>query len=106
MGVIMDYNSDFTGGLLELIAITLIQYVIIVFTLGFATPFAITFKQRWVASHTYIEGYQLKFVGNAGDLLIQWVKWLLLTFITLGIYGLWVGLKMQQWVARNTIFNN
>ncbi len=70
----MEYNSDFTGGLLELIAISIIQYVLIVFTLGFGLPFAITFKQRWVASHTYIEGYQLKFVGNAGDLLIQWVK--------------------------------
>ena len=100
----MEYKSEFTGGLLELIAVGIVQWIIIAFTLGFGTPFAVVFKQKWMASHTYVEGYQLEFIGNAGDLIIQWIKWLILTFITFGIYGFWVGLRMHQWIAANTVF--
>ena len=102
----MEYESEFTGELLELIAVGIVQGLISVFTLGFGIPFAVVFKQRWMASHTFIEGYQLEFIGNAGDLIIEWIKWMILTFITFGIYGFWVGLRLHQWIVKNTVFKN
>ena len=47
----------------------------------------------------------LKFIGTGMGLFGQWIKWLLLTIVTLGIYGFWVNLKMRQWVVRNTVFD-
>ena len=46
------------------------------------------------------------FTGSAFGLFGNWIKWLLLTIITLGIYGFWVGIKIRDWKARNTIFIN
>lgn len=44
------------------------------------------------------------FDGSATQLFGNWIKWLLLTVITLGIYGLWVRIKMTQWVTKHTHF--
>jgi len=100
----MNNKSEFTGGLLGLIGVSIISMIIVVFTLGICVPYAVVIKQRWIAEHTYIEGKQLKFIGTGLSLFGQWIKWLLLTFITLGVYGFWVNIKMKQWVVRNTVF--
>ncbi len=97
-------NSKFTGGLLGYIGISIVSGIIVLFTLGICLPYAIVIYQRWVAEHTYIEGKQLKFVGTGISLFGQWIKWLLLCIITLGIYSLWVNIKMKQWVVQNTCF--
>jgi uncharacterized membrane protein YjgN (DUF898 family) len=102
----MNQKSEFTGTLLDNIAVNIVTFLLLLVTLGFGLPFAVTYKQRWVASNTYINGRQLKFVGSGGDLLVQWIKWFILILITLGIYGLWVNLKFHQWVVRNTVFND
>lgn len=46
------------------------------------------------------------FVGKAGSLFGNWIKWLLLTIITFGIYGFWVNIKLKQWIAKHTLFQN
>ncbi|MBW4258496.1 DUF898 domain-containing protein [Methanobacterium sp. YSL] len=97
-------KSDYTAGLFMTIVFNLVASTIIVLSLGILTPFAIVIRQQFVASHTYIEGKQLEFVGTGMGLFGQWIKWFLLTIITLGIYGFWVNLKMHQWVIRNTQF--
>ncbi|MDY0276713.1 MAG: DUF898 family protein [Acholeplasma sp.] len=97
-------NSKFTGGLLGLIGIAILSGIIVLFTLGICLPYAVVIRQRWIAEHTYIEGKQLKFVGTGISLFGQWIKWLLLCIITLGIYSLWVNIKMKQWVVQNTCF--
>lgn len=97
-------KSDYTAGLFMTIVYNLVASTIIVLSLGILTPFAIVIKQQFVASHTHIEGKQLEFVGTGMGLFGQWIKWFLLTIITLGIYGFWVNLKMHQWVIRNTQF--
>ena len=98
--------SEFTGSLLDNIAVSIVAALLVVVTFGFGLPFAVTYKQRWVASNTYIQGRRLKFVGSGGDLFAQWIKWIILMIITLGIYSLWVNLKFHQWVIRNTVFND
>ena len=86
-------ESKFDGGLLGLIGIGILQGLLIVFTLGFGAPWAVCMKERWYADHTTIEGRRLTFDGTGGQLFGNYIKWFLLTIITLGIYGLWLSIK-------------
>ncbi|HDU8533600.1 TPA: DUF898 family protein, partial [Enterococcus faecalis] len=38
----------------------------------------------------------------AMQLFGHWIKWLLLTIITLGIYGFWLNIRLQQWITKHT----
>ncbi|MDY0023302.1 MAG: DUF898 family protein [Candidatus Izemoplasmatales bacterium] len=97
-------ESRFTGGLLGLIGINILSFILILFTLGIGLPWAVCIKQRWYAEHTYINGKRLAFVGNGGQLFGQYIKWLLLTIITIGIYAFWLNIKMHKWVVSKTVF--
>ena len=95
-------ESKFTGGLLGLIGITILQELIIIFSAGIATPWAVCVKQNWVAKHTTIDGRQMIFDGTGGQLFGNYIKWFLLSIVTCGIYSLWLGLNMQKWVTKHT----
>lgn len=95
-------ESKFTGGLLGLIGINILQTLIIIFTLAIGTPWAVCLKYRWVTEHTIIDGKKLTFDGTGGQLFGSYIKWFLLTIITIGIYGLWVPLKIKGWVTKHT----
>lgn len=97
-------QSKFTGGLLGLIGISILQGLIITVTLGIGTPWAVCLKENWVAEHTIIDGRQLVFDGTGGQLFGQYIKWFLLTIITLGIYSFWLSIKMKAWVVEHTHF--
>jgi len=60
----------------------------------------------WKINHTVIEGRRLKFTGTAIGLWGNWIKWLLLTMVTLGIYSFWVWIKLEDWKVKNTTFLN
>jgi len=60
----------------------------------------------WEAKHTVIEGRRLEFTGTAAGLFGQWVKWLLLSIITIGIYSFWVNIKLKKWRTEHTRFQN
>lgn len=60
----------------------------------------------WEIKHTVIEGKRLRFDGTAIGLFGHWIKWLLLTIITFGIYGFWVQIKIKQWITKHTYFEN
>ena len=98
----MKMESKFTGGLLGMIGIGILQWIIITFTLGFGVPWAICLKQSWYAKHTIIDGRPLKFDGTGGQLFGNYIKWLLLTIVTFGIYSFWLNIKMRQWVVKHT----
>ncbi len=95
-------ESRFTGGLLGLIGINILQGLLIGLTFGLAAPWAICMKQRWIARHTVIDGRQLIFDGTGSQLFGNYIKWFLLTIITLGIYGFWLDIKMKQWITKHT----
>ena len=95
-------ESQFTGGLLGLIGINLLQVILITITLGLGTPWAICMKERWIARHTIIDGRQLMFDGTGSQLFGNFIKWFLLTILTLGIYGFWLDIKMKQWITKHT----
>ena len=97
-------QSKFTGGLLGLIGISILQGLIITVTLGIGTPWAVCLKENWLAEHTIIDGRQLVFDGTGGQLFGQYIKWFLLAIITLGIYSFWLSIKMKAWVVEHTHF--
>ncbi|WP_304676857.1 DUF898 family protein [uncultured Lactobacillus sp.] len=99
-------NSFFDGGLLSFIGWHILGTVITVCTLGICYPWAVCMTYGWEINHTVIEGHRMKFTGSAFGLFGNWIKWLLLTIITVGIYGFWVGIKIRDWKAKNTIFVN
>ena len=83
-------ESKFTGGLLGLIGINLLQFLLMFITLTLALPLAVCLKKRWIAKHTIIDGQQLVFDGTGLQLFGNYIKWILLTIITLGIYSFWL----------------
>ena len=95
-------ESKFTGGLLGMIGIGILQALIIICTLGIGTPWAICLKEEWYVKHTIIDGHTLTFDGTGGQLFGNFIKWFLLTIITIGIYGFWLSIKMKQWVTLHT----
>ncbi len=65
-----------------------------------------TIVTRWTVRHTIINGKRLRFTGKAVQLFGNSVKWLFLTIITLGIYGLWVSIKYKKWEVKHTVFED
>lgn len=96
--------SFFDGGLGSYIGWNLLGFLVTTFTLGICAPLAICWMYKWKTEHTVIEGRRMEFTGTATGLFGHWIKWLLLTIITFGIYGFWVHIKLEDWKARNTRF--
>jgi uncharacterized membrane protein YjgN (DUF898 family) len=97
-------NSEFDGGLLGLVGISILQAILVSITFGIGVPWAVCMKERWVAKHTVIDGRRLVFDGTGSQLFGNYIKWFLLTIITFGIYGFWLSIKMKQWVVKHTHF--
>ena len=95
-------ESKFTGGLLGLLGINILQGLLIMITFGLGAPWAICMKERWIAKHTVIDGRQLVFDGTGSQLFGNYIKWFLLTIITLGIYSFWLSIRMKQWIVKHT----
>lgn len=96
--------SYFDGGLLEQIIYQLGATIITAITFGICYPWAICFLYKWKMEHTVIEGRRLTFKGTGISLFGNWLKWLLLTIMTLGIYSFWLGIALEKWKTKNTFF--
>lgn len=95
-------ESTFTGGILGQIGIGIISGIIIAFSFGIAVPWAVCIKEKWIASHTFLDGRPVNFDGTGLQLFGNYIKWFLLTIITFGIYSFWLSIKMKQWVVSHT----
>ena len=102
LGGFMNSNSRFDAGLLEVLVESIVVALIIVFTVGLGTPWAICHHEKWLASKTTLDGKQLEFTGTGTELFGQYLIWLILTFLTVGIYGLWVNLNLKKWIIART----
>ncbi|MCL2598465.1 MAG: YjgN family protein [Firmicutes bacterium] len=95
-------KSKFDGGLIGFIGI--IIATVVLSALIITIPLAVCVYHNWITKHTVIEGRRLAFDGKAGQLFGNWIKWILLGIITLGIYHLVVPFKMRKWVTKHTHF--
>lgn len=99
-------NSFFDGGLLEWIGWSILGFIVTAISFGILYPWALVMVYGWKINHTVIDGHRLRFSGSAVGLFGNWIKWLGLTIITLGIYSFWVFIKLEDWKAKNTSFVN
>jgi len=98
--------SFFDGGLFSLIGWTVLGTILTICSFGILYPWALCMTYGWKINHTVIEGHRMQFNGSAINLFGNWIKWLLLIIITLGIYSFWVGIRLEDWKAKNTSFVN
>ncbi|MEO6940546.1 MAG: DUF898 family protein [Candidatus Kapaibacterium sp.] len=97
-------NFQFDGDVTSWVGVAFLTWLLITFTFGIATAWALCMKEEWVASHTIINGRRCKFYGTGADLFGPLLLWFFLTIITVGIYGFWVVPKLKQWMIENTDF--
>lgn len=97
-------NFRFDGGAGTYLGTSILAFLVTIFTLGLAYPYALVLMERWKAKHTFIEGRQLVFKGTGIGLFGHWIKWFFLCVITLGIYLFWVQPRVTRWVVENTDF--
>ena len=98
----MRFKSD--GGVATYWGTAFLATLITLFTVGICYPFSLVLRERWKAKYTYIDGRQLVFDGSAWALFGNWLKWVLFTVLTVGIYSFWVRPKLTQWIIENTDF--
>ncbi|MCU1674589.1 MAG: hypothetical protein JWN77_2702 [Frankiales bacterium] len=99
-----DGRFTFTGGAATYLGTAVLAFLITVLTVGICYPFALVLRERWRAKNSHIDGQQLAFNGSAVGLFGLWIKWFLLSVITLGIYLFWVGPRIYQWKWEHTSF--
>jgi uncharacterized membrane protein YjgN (DUF898 family) len=98
-------RSVFDGSVLGNFGTNFVAGLITIFTLGIAVPWAVCYRQKWLVSHTIIEGRRLTFDGTGIQLFGNYIKWWLFSIITLGIYAaFFLPVRMQQWVTKHTLF--
>lgn len=95
-------DSRFDAGLLSYLWLLLWTTVVNVATLFIAYPWTMCAMYGWKIDNLVVNGYRMRFDGQGHQLFGMWIKWWFLTFITLGIYGLWVPIKLIQWQATHT----
>ena len=94
VALIMTIGKD--GGTMQLVAIA-VTAVLALIGLAWAEIRFI----KWDTKHTIISGNSIKFNGNAFQLLGNCIKWTFLTIITVGIYSLWLPIKVRQWKVKH-----
>lgn len=94
----------FDGGAATYWTVFLLGIIVSGVTVGLATPWVICWHQKWRAAHTMIGGRRLEFTGSGGSLIFLWLKWIVFTVCTCGIYMLWMVPSLNKWVVEHTRF--
>lgn len=94
-------SFQFDGGAGSFFLVGLAQFLLTVFTLGLALPWALCMRYRWQAQHTLVYGRRVVFTGTGGGLFGNYIKWWFFTIITLGIYSFWVIPRLTKWVVEH-----
>mgnify|MGYP002624683397 CR=1 FL=1 len=100
-----DYSrgeSFFFGTVLKMLGVNLLTIFLSVISFGLLVPFSICYKRRWLMKYIIISRKKIVFEGKSINLFGKCLLWALLTIVTLGIYGIWVPVKLYDWKAKNT----
>ncbi len=58
---------------------------------------------KYDIKHRVVCGYRMKLKASTWNLFWNCVKWTFLTVITLGIYALWIPVKVKKWACKHTV---
>ena len=97
-------NCKFSGSGGQYFTTVLIHlFVLSGITFGLYAPWAWVKIFRLKASHTTLNGKEVRFIGTGGQLLVLSLVQGILTLLTLGLYGPWAICKFFEWKAQNTL---
>lgn len=98
-------ESKFTGGAFANFGVNWVVSFVSIITLGLAYPAMKCWQLRWECEHTYYDGKQLVFDGKGMQYFGLFLKTLLLSIITLGIYYILCGsVALLKWQTKHTHF--
>ena len=94
--------SYFDGKTIQLIGIRILNWFIVVLSLGLLSPLAECIEINWICKHSVIGKKKLVFDGKAIGIWGYRILWGLATIVTFGIFGLWVPIFEMDWFAKHT----
>ena len=94
--------SYFDGGLLQYIGWNVLGGLITLCTIGICYPWAVQMKYSWEQRHKVYCNKRCTFDGTAISLFGTWIVCLLLAIVTLGIYSLWIPIRVKKWQIKHT----
>lgn len=80
----------------------MMSLLIVALAVEMSYPIVLVLRERRKARHSHVDGRQLVFTGSPWGLLGHWLKWLLLSIVTFGVYLFWVGRRVQRWTWEHT----
>ena len=99
-------GSYFEGKFLHGLGWSLLSIIITVFTFGIGFPWAFCIMYRWKINNTVVGGQRLRFNGNGGSLIGNWIVWWFFSVISCGIYLYWVPRSLRAWKVKHMSFEN
>lgn len=95
-------GSTFTGKRREFVALRIVDRIAKILSSFLLSPAVYVVEAKYIASHTYIDGYALEFKGTLFESYCRHALWFFLSVITLLIYVPFVSGARQKWTAERT----
>ncbi len=95
-------ESRFEGSAFTYMGISLLSLLISSATFGIGSFWTTCWRERYLVSHTVIDGKKLCFTGKGIQLFARGIVWYLLSVITLGIYSFFLAYKQHKWLVYHT----
>lgn len=73
-------------------------------TFSLLIPVTMCWKNQYVQSHLILDGRKTYFDGTAGQIYLKWLLGMLLSIVTLGIYGIVLQIQINNWISQHTHF--
>ena len=102
-----EYGSEFTGSawsILKYRILFILAALVSVVTLGFSLAAYNKAVMSWKVRHTIIEKHKIEFDGTSGQMWGTVALNLLLTIVTLGIFGPYAEKRIEMYRAKHTYF--
>jgi len=99
-------KAKFTGGVGAIFVFYIFLFVPIIViavtpVLNFFMPAIMCGIMRWICDKTRYGNKRFRFNGTGMGLIGNYIKWYLLSIITLGIYSFWAARNQIRWVVEN-----
>ena len=95
-------GSSWTGNAILLDLLYIGTFLLWIITLGIMKPVIISWRKSYVQKHMFIDGHNVRFDGDGAQMIGNFILWNLLSKVTLGIYALFVKVRITKWVNKHT----